>query len=48
MSQNLETEDVIFSVVSRYSPQVGCENKKRKSGVMQSIPRDERVVVSID
>ena len=54
MSLKLEIEGVMFSVVSGYSLQVGCdfeEKEKCWSGVdemIQSIPRDERVVVIAD
>ncbi|KAE8278057.1 hypothetical protein D5F01_LYC23887 [Larimichthys crocea] len=49
MSLKLEIEGVMFSVVSGYAPQVGCELEEKEKfwldfdEVMQSIPRSERV-----
>ena len=54
MCLKLETEGVMFNVVSGYAPQVACELEKKEkfwseeNEVMQSIPRDERVVISAD
>ncbi|KAF7640886.1 hypothetical protein LDENG_00007600, partial [Lucifuga dentata] len=54
MSLKLETEGVMFSVVSGYAPQVGCELEEKEKfwseldEVMQSIPRGERVVIGAD
>ena len=54
MSLKLETEGVMFSVVSVYAPQAGCELEQKdklwtdRDEVMERINRDERVVISAD
>ena len=54
MSLKLEIEGVMFNVVSGYAPQVGCELEEKEKfwsdldEAIQSIPRDERVVIGAD
>ena len=54
MSLKTEIEGVMVSVVSGDAPQVGCELEEKEKfwnevdGVMQSIPREERVVIGAD
>ena len=51
MSLKPEIEGVMFNIVNGYAPQVGYELEKKENfwnegdEVMQSIPRDERVVI---
>ena len=53
MSLKIETEIVTFRAVCGYAPQVGCELEEEKfwtdvDEVMQSIPRDGRVMIVAD
>ena len=54
MSLKLEIEGEMFSLVSGYAPQVGCEKSQKEKflnevdEVMQSIPRDKRVEMGED
>ena len=54
MSLKLEIEGVMVNVVSGYAPQVGCELEEKErfwrelDEVVESIPREERVVIGAD
>ena len=54
MSRKREIEGVMFNVVNGYASQVGCGLEEKEKlwseidEVMQSIPRDEREVISAD
>ena len=53
-SVRMEIEEVMLNVVSAYAPQVGCDTEEKKQfwgemeEMMESIPRDERVIIGAD
>ena len=54
ISVKIEIEGMIINVVSAYAPQVGCDMEEKEQfwgemdELMESIPRDERVVIGAD
>ena len=54
MSVKLEVEGMVINVISAYAPQVGCELEEKEEfwseldEIMESVPREERVVIGAD
>ncbi|KAF7702094.1 hypothetical protein C0J45_9471 [Silurus meridionalis] len=54
MNMKLEVEGVMINVISAYTPQVGCEMEEKEKcwreldEVMESVPRNERLVIGAD
>ena len=54
ISVKMEIDGVLMNVISAYAPQVGCEWEEKEEfwneveGVIQSIPREERMTIGAD